>query len=183
MEKYLSQERIFLYCIQYTVYLILIMITENLTNKFVAVLNEKIPVGSLMNALAHMTAGLVGAYPNVADMRFDSYFDKDGGDHKSISDHPFIILKAENSNQIRTLRQQLLNHNSNLPFITSTHVRENDEYIHFVDFTDTMTVGTYVEQKERTKQTSEADLQYYGICMFGDKITLSQLTKKFSLWR
>lgn len=140
--------------------------TDNLTHKFVAVLNEKIPVGNLTNALAHMTAGLVGAYSNVAEMRFDSYFDKDGGDHKSISDHPFIILKAENSNQIRTLRQELIANN-----------------IHFVDFTDTMTVGTYAEQKERTKITPEAELQYYGICMFGDKITLSQLTKKFSLWR
>lgn len=155
--------------------------TDDLTYKFVAVLNEKIPVGNLMNALAHMTAGLVGAYPNVANMRFDSYFDKDGGNHKSISDHPFIILKAENSNQIRSIRQQIIT--QNLPFITSTHVRENDEYIHFVDFTDTMTVGTYVEQKERTKETPELQLEYFGICMFGDKITLSQLTKKFSLWR
>lgn len=152
-----------------------------LPHKFVAVLNEKIPVGVLMNALGHMAAGLVGSYQNIAQMRFDSYFDADGGDHKSISDHPFIILKAENSNQIRTLRQQILSHN--LPFITSTHVRNNDEYIHFVDFTDTMTVGTYVEQKERTKNTPELQLEYYGICMFGDKILLSQLTKKFSLWR
>lgn len=140
--------------------------TDDLTHKFVAVLNEKIPVGNLINALGHMTAGLVGSYPNVAEMRFDSYFDKDGGDHKSISDHPFIILKAENSNQIRNLRQELINNN-----------------IHFVDFTSTMTVGTYQEQKDRTEQTSELELEYYGICMFGDKITLSQLTKKFSLWR
>lgn len=157
------------------------MQTDQLTNKFVAVLNEKIPVGNLMNALAHMTAGLVGSYPNIPAMRFDSYFDKGGGVHKSISDHPFIILKAENSNQIRNLRQQIIT--QNIPFITSTHVRENDEYIHFVDFTDTMMVGTYAKQKERTKNTPEGELQYYGICMFGDKILLSQLTKKFSLWR
>ena len=142
------------------------METEDLTNKFVAVLNEKIPVGVLMNALGHMAAGLAGSYSNVSEMRFDTYFDKEGGNHKSISDHPFIILKAENSNQIRSLRQELIANN-----------------IHFVDFTDTMTVGTYVEQKERTKQTLELQLQYYGICMFGDRILLSQLTKKFSLWR
>lgn len=139
---------------------------NDLTNKFVAVLNEKVPVGILMNALAHMAAGVVGAYPKVAEMRFDSYIDKDGNDHKSISDHPFIILAAENSNQIRKLRADAMTAG-----------------VHLVDFTSTMTVGTYIEQKERTNQTAEADLEYYGICMFGDRQLLSELTRKFSLWR
>lgn len=34
---------------------------EYLTHKFVAVLNKKIPAPNLMNALGHMTAGLVAA--------------------------------------------------------------------------------------------------------------------------
>src|SRR3989338_7832362 len=102
---------------------------EELENKFVAVLNKKIPIGSLMNALGHMAAGLVGSYPNLPEMRFDSYFDKNGGNHKSISDHPFIILSADNSNQLRNLRQELIGAG-----------------IQFVDFTSTMTVGTYMEQ-------------------------------------
>lgn len=142
------------------------MQADELENKFVAVLNKKIPVGSLMNALGHMAAGLAGSYPNLPEMRFDSYFDQNGGDHKSISDHPFIILSADNSNQLRTLRQTLIG-----------------EGVHFVDFTSTMTVGTYAEQKERTKNTPEDQLEYYGVCIFGNKITVSQLTKKFSLWR
>lgn len=139
---------------------------DELENKFVAVLNKKVAVGSLMNALAHMAAGLVGSYPEIAAMRFDSYFDQNGGDHKSISDHPFIILSADNSNQLRTFRNSLM---------------ENG--IHFVDFTSTMTVGTYIEQKERTKATPEEQLEYYGVCMFGRKEVLASLTKKFSLWR
>lgn len=139
---------------------------QPLTNKFVAVLNKKVPVGNLMNALAHMAAGLAGSYQDIPAMRFDSYFDQDEGEHKSISDHPFVILAADNSNQIRTLRQGLI-----------------QEGIHFVDFTSTMTVGTYIEQKERTKQTPEAELEYYGICMFGDRVKISDLTRKFSLWR
>lgn len=142
------------------------MDTDQLTNKFVAVLNKKIPVGNLLNALGHMSAGLSASYQNIPEMRFDSYFDKDGGAHKSISDHPFIILSADNSNQIRTLRNELIKSN-----------------IHFVDFTNTMTVGTYTEQKERTKNTPEVELEYFGICAFGNKETLSMLTKKFSLWR
>lgn len=138
----------------------------DLTQKFVAVLNEKIPIGILMNALGHMAAGLSASYPDISQMRFDNYIDRDGINHKSISDHPFIILKADNSNQIRALRQELIANN-----------------IHFVDFNNTMTEGTYQEQKERARNTPEAELEYYGICMFGDKIILSQLTKKFSLWR
>lgn len=143
-----------------------IMEANTLQNKFIAVLNKKIPVGSLMNALGHMAAGLAGSYPDIPQMRFDTYVDGSGEEHKSISDYPFIILAADNSNQIRTLRGEL-----------------QGAGIHFVDFTGTMTVGTYAEQKERTKATPEADLEYYGLCAFGNKITLSQLTKKFSLWR
>lgn len=139
---------------------------DELTNKFVAILNKKIPVGGLMNALGHMAAGLSASFHNLAEMRFDSYFDQNGDEHKSISDHPFIILSADNSNQIRTLRRELISAN-----------------IHFVDFTSTMTVGTYAEQKERTKNTPEEQLEYYGICMFGDKATLNQLNRKFSLWK
>src|SRR3989338_3846041 len=96
---------------------------ELTTRKFVAVLNEKIPVGVLMNALGHMAAGIVGGASSLEEMRFDSYFDKDGGEHRSISDCPFIILKAENSSQIRRLRQEF----------ASAEIK-------FVDFTSTMTV-------------------------------------------
>ncbi len=137
---------------------------DELTHKFLAVLNKKIPVGKLMNALGHMTAGLAGSYSNLPEMRFDDYFDKDGGKHPSISDNPFILLRADNSNQIRTLRNELLNAG-----------------IHFTDFTSTMTVGTYKKQQERTQQTPELELEYYGVCFFGPKDVLNGLTKKFSL--
>lgn len=142
------------------------MQSDELQNKFVAVLNKKIPPGNLMNALAHMAAGLAGSYPNVPEMRFDSYFDKDGGEHKSISDHPFIILAADNSNKLRTFRETL-----------------KEVGVHFNDFTSTMTVGTYAEQKDRTKATPELELEYWGVCAFGPKLKLNELTKKFSLWK
>ncbi len=136
------------------------------THKFVAVLNKKIESGKLMNALGHMAAGLGVSFPVKELMRFDSYFDKNGGEHPNISYNPFVILSADNSNQIRTLRNMLLEQN-----------------IPFTDFTNTMTVGTFVEQKLKTSETPELELEYYGICFFGEKNKLSQLTKKFSLWR
>jgi len=119
-----------------------------------------------MNALAHATAGLAAKYPNIDEMRFDAYVDKNGGSHANISDNPFIILRADNSNKLRTLRNALI-----------------DADVSFTDFTDTMTVGTYTEQQERTRNTPEADLEYYAVCMFGEANKLSEITKKFSLWR
>lgn len=136
------------------------------THKFVAVLNKKIPVNILMNALGHMAAGMATSYTDVSKMRFDTYTDKNGNMHKNISDNPFIILRADNSNKIRTLRYELI-----------------DKNIHFVDFTSTMTIGTYLEQQQRTSETPEAELEYYGICLFGEIHAVNTLTRKFSLWQ
>jgi hypothetical protein len=136
------------------------------THRFVAVLNKKIESGKLMNALAHMSAGFTALYPNVEDLRFDSYIDKDNGSHLSISDNPFIILSADNSNQIRALRNKLI-----------------ELGITFNDFTNTMTVGTFVEQKQKTNETPELELEYFGICFFGEDNQMREITKKFSLWK
>ena len=46
-----------------------------------------------------------------------------------------------------------------------------------------MTVGTYLEQQQRTKETPEIELEYYGVCLFGEINTVNELTRKFSLWR
>lgn len=135
-------------------------------HKFIAVLNKKIETGKLMNALGHMTAGLSHLIPDKDSLRFDTYIDQNGGEHKSISDNPFIILAADNSNQIRTLRNEL-------------HAR----HIPFTDFTHTMTVATFVEQKQRTRETPELELEYFGICLFGEITEISQLTRTFSLWK
>src|SRR4029079_15759590 len=134
------------------------------SNKLVAVMNEKIEPGILMNALAHMCIGF-GAEIGKDLLRLTDYIDAEGGSHPSISEMPFMILKA-NSNKIRWLRQAAL-----------------EAGIKCVDFTDTMTIGSYVEQIERTKQTKEADLVYYGVVLFGNWDKVSELTRKFSLWK
>ncbi|MCL9685683.1 DUF2000 domain-containing protein [Legionella maioricensis] len=140
------------------------MSAELFQNKLVAVLNKSIEPGKVMNALAHMCIGL-GSAIGRADLRLTDYHDADGGSHPFISEIPFIIL-SENSNKIRKLRQAAL-----------------AEHILLNDFTDTMTVGTYQEQIERTGQTKEENLIYYGIVLFGDWAKVTELTKKCSLWR
>lgn len=133
------------------------------SKKFVAVLNKKIEPGKVMNALAHMTVGLVSSHPD-QDMEVINYEDKDGGAHMA-SKLPYIILKAKNSNKIKDLRSSLIEKN-----------------IPFASFTSAMTVGGWKEQMERSKDTAEEDLEYYGVCMLGEKSDLDELTKKFSLW-
>ncbi len=133
-------------------------------NKLVAVMNEKIEPGIIMNALAHMCIGF-GSKIGQDSLRLTNYIDADGGHHPNISEMPFMILKA-NSNKIRALRQIAL-----------------EMEIQCVDFVDTMTIGTYAEQLERTKQVKEADLIYYGIVLFGKWDKVSELTRKFSLWK
>ena len=132
--------------------------------KFTAVLNKKIETGKVMNALAHMTAGLVGSYKNIDEMEIINYEDKDGGVHVA-SKHPFIILSAKNSNKLRNLRNEAI-----------------AKGVHFASFTDAMTVGTWQDQVGKSKETPEEELEYYGVCLFGERKTLEELTSKFSLW-
>jgi hypothetical protein len=135
------------------------------TDQFVCVINKKIPAGRALNALGHMTAGLAALHDNHTAMRFQTYVDKDGAEHPSISDNGFIVLKADNGNKIRTLRNALI-----------------EKGILFTDFTDTMIEGTYAEQHNRTVATPEAELEYYGICFFMNAAESRELTKKFSLY-
>jgi len=55
------------------------MNTTRTTHRFVTVLNKKIEPGRAMNAVAHMAVGFTALYTNVDELRFDTYFDKDGG--------------------------------------------------------------------------------------------------------
>ncbi len=127
-------------------------------------MNEKIEPGVIMNALAHMSIGF-GSHIGKEPLRLTNYLDKDNGSHPNISEMPFMILKA-NSNKIRGLR-----------------LAAQEQGIQFVDFVNTMTLGTYLEQIEKTREAHEADLIYYGIVLFGPWDQVSELTRKFSLWR
>ena len=141
------------------------MLPDENSKRFIAVLNKKVEVGRLMNALGHMTAGLAGGFGKADEMCFLEYRDKDGGVHPHVSHFPFIVLRADNANKIRTVRSECVKRG-----------------IPFTDFTSTMTVGTSAEQQANTAATSEADLDYYGIVMFGNTDELKEFTGKFFLF-
>lgn len=133
-------------------------------NKLVAVINKSCESGVAMNALAHMSFGL-GQVVEKEKALLCNYIDADGGTHPSISSMPYIILSA-NSNKIR-----------------AAVASAQEKNILCIDFLNTMTGGTYQEQLENTKNTREEDLNYYGAVFFGPWDEVTELTKKFSLWK
>jgi hypothetical protein len=142
------------------------MLPDENSKRFIAILNKKVEIGRLMNALGHMTAGLAGGFSESESMCFLNYVDKDKTVHSNISHFPFIILRADNSNQIRIVRSEAKRRG-----------------ILFTDFTSTMTIGTSQEQLDKTKETAEQDLEYFGICLFGGTAELKEFTGKFSIFR
>jgi len=136
------------------------------TDQFICVLNKKIEPATLLNALGHMAVGLVNQHANnFTPMRFRDFVDKSGSIHPSTSENAFIVLRAENSNQIRTLRNKLIGAN-----------------VIFTDFTRTMVEGTYVTQQEEFDETPEENLEYFGVCFFMNKEKSKEYTKRFSLY-
>jgi hypothetical protein len=135
--------------------------------KFVVVINKKIESGVAINTAAHMVACLVAraSEEDRKNMMIVDYLDATGVRHP-VSALSLIVLRAKNSNQIRKARELAI-----------------EKEVHFVDFLETMTGDTYVEQMERTNALKEEELDYWGIALFGLKKELDPVTGKFSMWK
>ena len=132
--------------------------------RFIAILNKKMDSGRTLNVLGHISVGLADLLP-AGEAQYVDYLDMDGELHPNLSHYPFIVLKADNSNKIRKVREDAVSRG-----------------IKFTDFTHTMIEGGSSIQLETTAATPEAELTYLGICVFGDTSVLSEFTKKFSLY-
>lgn len=132
--------------------------------KYVAVLSKKIEVWRAMNALGHMTAWMVGNVTDSDTLWIVNYEDKDNSPHYA-SKHPFIILKAKNSNQIKNLRSEIMT-----------------RWLEFSSFTSAMIAWSYEAQMEASKAQWADELEYFGLCFFWKVEEIDDLTKKFSLW-
>lgn len=122
-------------------------------------------LGRTLNVLGHLSVGLSKQLSEDEGAYID-YVDLDGNVHPNLSHYPFIVLKADNSNKLRKIREEALSRG-----------------INFTDFRSTMIDGGSTEQQLRTKETKEADLEYLGFCLFGDTETLREFTKRFSLYK
>merc|ERR1711935_987432 len=75
----------------------------------VVVLSKAMEVGTALNATAHLSAGLAGLMARndrLPELAFNDYHDQQGGVYPSVSDHPFIVLKAKPAH-LRSLRADL----------------------------------------------------------------------------
>ncbi len=133
-------------------------------NKLVALVNKDIDVGVAMNGVAHMVLGF-GASHNRDLFRLDNYQDKDGNIYPNISQAPFMILRGKSGEIRKAVRVA------------------REQNISYGVFLDTMTGGTYLEQLERTQATPEEELVFYGAVLCGPWDAVSQMTKRFSLYR
>ncbi|GGX93292.1 hypothetical protein GCM10007160_21040 [Litchfieldella qijiaojingensis] len=133
--------------------------------RFIAILNKKMDLGRTLNVLGHLSVGLPSLLGH-GEAKFVDYVDNDENVHPGISHYPFIVLKADNSNKIRRLREEAVSRG-----------------IKFTDFAHTMMEGGSVAQQALTRETRESDLEYLGICLFGETEILREFTRKFSLYR
>lgn len=133
-------------------------------NKLVAVISKNIDSGVAMNTLAHLSLGM-GATLGSEQIHLMDYVDQDKNICPFISKMPFIILQA-NSSKIRQLIQSA-----------------KEKNISWNAFTQTMTVGSWEDQAKRTQEIQVENLEFYGVVLFGDWATVSELTRKFSLWK
>ena len=134
-------------------------------NKLVAVVNKQIDMGVAMNALAHMCLGF-GAPMGAEELHLMDYENADGFIYPNISKMPFIILREKNSNKIGNLL-----------------MKAKEAGVQYSVFTNTMTEGTWEEQKARTLATKPEEIIFYGIVLYGPKEIVTEMTKKLSLWR
>jgi hypothetical protein len=137
------------------------------TVRLVIAVNKSLEPGRALNTACHLAAGITNLIDVIGrdQLKFLEFRDANGGLHPSISARSFIVLRASQG-ELRRLRDQF-----------------RAAQIPYVDFTSTMTGGTYVEQLAKTAETPGEQVEYFGIAAFGPRASLDPFTKKLSLWR
>ncbi len=142
------------------------MLYQKTNNKFVAIINRKKPLHEILNALAHTSAGITSVINDPQATQFLNYVDGDGGSHPAISHHPFVILQADNSNQVRKARCAAL-----------------DLGLKVNSFVGQMFGTSAEDQLQKTAAAKGDDIDYVLLVLFGDAELVQQVTKKYSLFR
>ena len=138
---------------------------EKYKKKIVAVLNGRVEIGAVMNALAHMSIGLGASIQNKEDLHLVDYRDGDNNSHPNLSELPFIICNAKDSS-IKKLRKILV-----------------EKKVNFVDFPNYVnSIGTF-DYPSKSQEFKEENITYYGIVIFDDWDLVTELTKKYTLWK
>ncbi|MQS05944.1 DUF2000 domain-containing protein [Streptomyces alkaliphilus] len=138
--------------------------------KFAVALKAKLDAGVAANAVGHLCLGLLAKAAAerselLPHMSFLDFPDADEGSHAPVSGLSLVVLERRPA-WLRRLRSEAA-----------------AEGLLSTDFTAQMTGGSHLDQLERMRRTPEAELDYYGVALFGPRDVIDPLTKKFSLLR
>lgn len=137
---------------------------ENNQKKTFVLINEKANPALLLNAVSHTVLGLREKISS--GLNFLNYPFKDELSPSKISEYPVIIMKANNSNKILSLRRELdvCEHEVIYNCFTAEMIAENAD-------------------KQISANFNADPPEFWVIAFFGDSEALRPLTKKFSLYK
>lgn len=133
--------------------------------KYSVAINRQIDTGAQLNALAHVAVGLAHLAPSeMQAMRM--FKDVEERPVGLMSDHPFIVLEAVNSNKLRQAYLSALD----LGLSANAFV---------IDMKD----GNPVDQEETVSRKKSDDYLFVAFGCWGEDDVVRDVMKRFSLYR
>lgn len=136
---------------------------EDNQKKLYIIVNRTQPLALLLNATAHLAAGIMRKADEVL---FHDYPHDESGLSAWLSHYPVVILEAKNSNQLK-----------------SALLKCRDAGIAHNFFTTTMLGRSSQEQIQATKTASLEALEFVAIALYGETDAMAPVTKKFSVFK
>ncbi|MBP7832943.1 MAG: DUF2000 domain-containing protein [Candidatus Levybacteria bacterium] len=129
--------------------------------KMVIVLDEKLPIGLLVNTAAVLSLTLGEKIQGLIDK---DLMDGSGLKHMGLTNTPLPILKSSEEK------------------IKSIKTYKTSEDLLIVDITDAaQTTKNYIDYEEKLKSKTVEELKFLGIAVAGSKKTINSITGNFSL--
>jgi lysyl-tRNA synthetase class 2 len=140
---------------------------QDLSKKFVTIVNEELEGWKLLNTVGHLTAMLGNTIEKGTVVSRESFETKDGVTLPANSQYPVLAFSAS-GNQLKTLMDTL---------------KTNKKVKYLIYTMDMIDTGIDDKLEKIYSEKESSDLYICGIGIFGDKEEVGNLTKKFSLYK